>query len=301
MSVQNPTFGEIQFQCQKRHPGVDVDILQSYINERYRRIARRIPWQSMKIQDVISTVAEYTTGTVAVTLGSDAITGTDTVWTSAMSGRSIRFGNDDAYYEFTYASGTTGTLDRNYEGTSDIDATYSIWKNVFALASDCRALLSIRSMGGGRDLDQISMEELDEIDPRRTLTGNALRYAIHMDDRSTPRNQQVEVHPVPIEVTALPYWYIQDPTLFDVADTSSYFPPWLNPDVLYNGVASDVCGREKDYVGRQMYEADFLRGLNEMLANECARMPGAQIKMADRFTEHRTKRGMARTFPFELP
>lgn len=301
MSVNFITFGEAQFQCQKRHPGVDADILQNFINERYRRIARRIPWQSMKIQDVIATVAEYTTGTVSVALGSDAIVGTGTIWTSAMSGRSIRFGNDDAYYEFTYESSGVGSLDRDYEGTSDTDVTYSIWKNVFALASDCRDLLSIRSMSGGRDLDQVSMEELDEMDPKRTLTGNPIRYALHMDDRSTPRNQQVEVHPIPTEVTALPYWYIQDPTLFDVADTSSYFHPWLNPDVLYSGVAADVLLREKDYAGATLCEQKFSIGMNEMLANECARMPGVQIQMAERFNRHRTNRGVSRTFPFELP
>jgi hypothetical protein len=30
-------------------------------------------------------------------------------------------------------------------------------------------------------------------------------------------------------------------------------------------------------------------------------MPAVQIKMADRFTRHRETRGVARSFPFQLP
>src|SRR3990167_5562213 len=49
-------------------------------------------------EGVITTVAPYATGTVAMTNGSKTVTGTDTVWTSAMVGRKIRFGSDNAYY-----------------------------------------------------------------------------------------------------------------------------------------------------------------------------------------------------------
>lgn len=301
MSVTNLTFGELRFQCQKRHSGLDPDVLDSYINERYRRLVRRVPWQRLKIQSVIPTVAEYTAGTVAVTLGSDAITGTDTVWTAEMDGRCIRFGSDAAYYEFSYASATTGVLDRDYEGASDALASYSIWQNIFPLPADCRQLVTIRVTDVARDLDQVSAEELDEMAATRTSTGNPILYALHMDDGSAPPRQQVEVYPVPIEVTALPFWYIQDPAMFDISETSSYFPTWINPNVIYDGVAADVCGKEKDYAGKKLYEADFLRGMNEMLAAECERTPGAQIQMAERFTRHRDRRGIALTFPFELP
>lgn len=50
MSATNPTFGEIRFQCQKRFPGLDADLLDSYINERYRRILRRGDWQRLRVQ-----------------------------------------------------------------------------------------------------------------------------------------------------------------------------------------------------------------------------------------------------------
>jgi hypothetical protein len=301
MSQTNLQFGELQFQVQKRHPGCDVDILQSYINERYRRLVRRIPWQRLKIQSVIPTVAEYTTGTVAVTLGSENIVGTDTVWTPAMDGRCIRFGSDAEYYEFHYASATTGTLDRDYENASDAAATYSLWQNIFPLPADCRELLTIRVTDVARDLDQVSPERLDEMAATRTSTGNPTMYALHMDDESSPPRQQVEVYPVPIEVTALPFWYIQDPAMFEISETSSYLPTWINPNVIYDGVAADVCAREKDYTGAALFEQKYLLGQNEMLATECQRIPAVQLQMADRFTRHRDRRGIARTFPFELP
>jgi hypothetical protein len=68
------------------------------------------------VEAVLQTTAPYSTGTVAVTEGSAAVTGTDTVWTAGMSGREFRVTGRDEIYTFTRTGNTTGTLDRNYEG-----------------------------------------------------------------------------------------------------------------------------------------------------------------------------------------
>lgn len=68
----------------------------------------------------------YTTGTVALTQGSAAITGTNTAWNANMNGKPIRFQNDSGEYIFTYLSATTGTLDRVYAGATAAAATYEM-------------------------------------------------------------------------------------------------------------------------------------------------------------------------------
>jgi hypothetical protein len=291
MSATRPTFGEIRLQCEKSFPAVDPDIRDSYINERYRRILRRGDWQRLRVQAVIQTVAPYETGTVAATQGSASITGTDTVWTEGMNGRAIRIAEGDEYYQFTYVSPTSGTLDRVYEGADATAATHSIFQNVYVLPSDLHVLHSIRVLGSVKDLDQVSQEELDEREANRATVGTPDCYAPHMDDTSTPPRAQIEVYPVPDSVMALPFWYTQDPTLFSASQTASFIAPWLNPDALYCGVEADVRRRlEKDYVGAQAAESMFTLHLSEMFAAEARRIAPRQIKMADRFTRHNVRR-----------
>jgi hypothetical protein len=88
-------------------------------------------------ESFITTVAPYTTGTVAMTNGSTTVTGTDTVWTSAMVGRKIRFASENAYYRISAVGGNTSlTLEVPYQGTTDTDATYSIYKDEYRLPAD---------------------------------------------------------------------------------------------------------------------------------------------------------------------
>jgi len=291
MSATQLTFGEIRFQCQKRFPGLDPDLLDSYINERYRRILRRGDWQRLRVQAVLQTVAPYETGTLAATKGSASITGTDTVWTEAMSGRAIRIAAGDEYYQLTYVSPTSGTLDRAYEGEGATAAVYSIWQNVYVLPADLSVLHSIRVLGSPRDLDQITQEELDERAANRSTVGTPDCYAPHMADLSTPPRGQVELYPIPDRVMALPFWYTQDPTLFSASQTSSFIAAWLNPDALYCGVEAEIRRQlEKDYVGAQAAEGMFSLHLSEMFAAEARRIPARQIKMAERFTRHNVRR-----------
>jgi len=85
----------------------------------------------------VTTVAPYETGTVAMTNGSTAVAGTNTVWTSAMAKRKIRFGSDNAYYRIkSVTNGTNLVLEVPYQGTTDTDATYSIYKDEYRLPAD---------------------------------------------------------------------------------------------------------------------------------------------------------------------
>lgn len=290
MSATTLTFGEIRLQCEKRFPGVDVDIRDSLINERYREALRRLDWTRLRVQSVLQTVEAYETGTVTCTNGSTALTLADGAWTSAMSGRAIRIGEDTAYYQFTQTGTLTGTLDRVYEGEDDTDATYKIWQAVYVLPADLAQLHSMRVFDSELDLDQVSQEALDEMDPTRELYGDPERYALHMDDLSTPPRRQVELHPGPEEAISIPFWYTQDPQLFANGDTGDFIAPWLNPNEIYLGVEADVRRLEKDYAGAQIAEQS--RGLSAFNSNQAEnRRIGAQpLKMHPIYTRHNRAR-----------
>ena len=70
----------------------------------------------------------YSTGTIAITNGSAAVTGTTTDWTSEMVGMVFRVDSDSSDYEITAVGSTTSiTFDRNYEGTTQASGgTYKI-------------------------------------------------------------------------------------------------------------------------------------------------------------------------------
>lgn len=72
------------------------------------------------------TQAGYSTGTVATTNGAASVTGSGTTWTTAMTGMQIRIGSDLATYIFTYASSTTGTFDRPYDGATGSGTSYAL-------------------------------------------------------------------------------------------------------------------------------------------------------------------------------
>jgi hypothetical protein len=290
MSATHLTFGEIRFQLQKRFPGVDADVLDSFINERYRRVMRRGDWTRLRLQAVLQTVAPYESGTVAVLNGSDAVTLTDGTWLEEMTGRAFRIGVDPAYYQFTWVSASTGTLDRTYEGDDDDAAEYRIYQAVYSLPADLALLKSMRVLDRPRDLDQVSQERLDEMDASRLAHGTPQRYAPHMDDLSDPPRRQVELHPAPDAAVAIPFWFTQDPALFEVTATASYVAAWLNPDAIYHGVEAEVRRLEKDYAGFTAAESLFNVDLAEMFGAEARRTGPAGIKMAARYTRQNRRR-----------
>lgn len=107
------------------------------VNDAYvRDIPSRFEWDWLHKTGQITLQASYNTGTVSVTQGSNAITGTDTVWTSDMTGMKFTVPSTNEIYTFTCLSTVTGTLDKNYIGDDDSAANYLIFQDTYALASD---------------------------------------------------------------------------------------------------------------------------------------------------------------------
>ena len=77
--------------------------------------------------DPIQVIGNYNTGTVDITSGSATVTGTNTVWTSAMVGRKfIVQGDDEVYIVDSFSTTTSITLNRTYNGSTVDDGNYEI-------------------------------------------------------------------------------------------------------------------------------------------------------------------------------
>jgi len=279
------TYGEIRYRLNKIVGGVDHDILDGYIQDRYKEILDRIPWARLESRSVLQTVAEYNTGTVTVTNGSTTILGSGTTWTTEMSGRMIRISSESEYYEFTRTSETAGTLDRPYEGETASALAYQINASIYTLPSDLRILNGMSSFSLGDELVKKSLGELREMAPRRDQYGSPQFYAIYPDQGSDPPLSQVELYPIPTNVESLPYEYTADQDAPSAASTSLL--PWMRPAALIAGVRAEL---SDDLAVKQYWEARFTKLVADMVIDAARRAGPVPIKMDKRYTRHRVRR-----------
>lgn len=282
------TYGQLKFRLVKQFPGVDLTLIEGWINDRYAEVLGELPWSRQNVQAILETTAPYKTGTVAVTQGSAAVTLTGGTFTTQMSGRSIRAAADSAFYTFTFATGTTGTLDRPYEGTSAAAAGYSIFQNIYPLPANCRLLKDDAFSSVYGEMRRFSDGELDESDPSRVMTGTPTVWASFMDDSSTPPKMQVELWPIPDKALGIPFTYGADADY--LSDTSIILKAWMQPAALVEGVTAKIKRHLEDYAGAQLAMLDAKNALANMRTSEAQGMAPAVMKLDSYYTSHRAKR-----------
>ena len=276
--------------------GVAIDLLDGWVNDAIERISRMREWTRLKKQGTLQLSAEYSTGTVTIASGATTGTGSGTTFTSAMTGRQIRFANQLAYYTFTYVSATSFSIERGYEETDNLIAGgFSIWQNIYELPSDVDTVLGIRNSAIGVNMWKESREWLNDLSPSRFT--NSEPYAYVPAEDSTNGLLQVEVYPVPTVGRTIYLEYRAKPPLFDLTDPDvdqMQFPDWISVPAVWAAVESKLYSLSGNMAGRGMAEAEFQRELQVMLAEDARRQPPQKMQEADRFTQHRVRRGSYR-------
>lgn len=272
------TYGNLKLRLVKAFPGVDLTLIEGWIGDVYADILDDLSWTRQKLTGILQTAAPYSTGSVTVTAGDTAITGSGTTWTSDMTGRAFRVTGRTEYYEFTYASATTGTLDRAYEGSTAAGAGYSIFQFVYPMPADCALLES----DAFPSLARLSGPQIDA-----TSTGTPTNWASYMDDASTPPRMQVELYPAPDAAVGIPFTYVADSAL---PANSASFQAWVNPTALIEGVTSKIKAHAGDYAGAAYHKLSFREAVDNMKGVEARGMANAEIRLPSYFTAHRRGR-----------
>ena len=110
------SYGSIRLRLSKLAPGVDLELLDGWIQDRYTQILDELPWKRLEAESIFQSPASYSAGTVAATQGSNAIVGTGTNWTQQMTGLMIRINNGTEFYSIaSWTDATHITLDRGFE------------------------------------------------------------------------------------------------------------------------------------------------------------------------------------------
>lgn len=286
------TFGQFRMRQSKTPAGasVDPDVLDGLINDTIERFCRAFPWSRLKQQSILQTVAEYTTGTISIAEGATSGTGTDTVFTTDMTGRFIRISNLLPPYTFTYVSPTSFTIDRPFESDSLTDAGYKIYKSIFALPATLESIVSLRNMTWGYDLNEETREWLDRNAAARYAYGQPAVYVPAED--SADGLQQIELYPAPIVAQGLGMDWRLQPPLFDLEDldTDATFPDWFSMPAMFAGVQAALYRLQGDQANAQAEEQRFLLLTREMQGEDARRMPPQTMRLADRYVLHRVKR-----------
>lgn len=284
------TFGQLKFRMLKQFPGLDVDVLEGFISDRYGEVLAALSWSRLTTMAILRTVAPYTTGSVVVTNGDPNVTLTGGVWSSGMTGRAFRGTGRDEFYEFTYNTATTGVLDRPYEGPSGLLTGYSIYQSIYAMPDDCRLLPddAFGSMVSG-EMRRFSRTQFKLSFPWRASVGTPTYWASYMDDSSTPPRMQVELAPIPDQAIGIPFEYIAEAP--GPSSSSAAFAAWMEPaSALVLGVEARCKAHFKDYNGATLARTDAERALTLMQGNEARREGGLQMRLQSHFTDHRRRR-----------
>lgn len=280
--------------------GTNQDILIGLINDAIEEICRSTEWSRLEKQSVLQTVAPYQTGTVNVTVGSTLVTVTGGTFTSDMTGRFFRVLSELEYYGFTFASASTGNLDRAYEAADDAaDAQFVIYKSVYELPSDVQSIRSLAVLNPGYDLDEITREELDRMAASRQVqTGFQTPEAYAPAEDSANGLAQIELWPPPSEAIGMPMRYYAKPPLFEtepqLIDTSATFPDWISIPCVYASVMADLHRLQKEFAEASQWEQLFQMRLKVMQQEDARKRPPTVLREADRYTEHRFKRATGR-------
>lgn len=286
------TWGQLRFEISKFAAGIDLQLVNEWLNSAYREVLDHHSWKGLEKDAVLETVAPYTTGTVTVTNGSTALTGAATVWTAGMTGRQFRIVGDSSFYTFTRTAATTGTLDRAYEGTTAAGAAYSIFQAIYSLPSDVKYIQQMLNPRTGQPIELKDRAAFGRMAPSLTYYGEPSFYipVSDSDELTPPVLHEIELYPVPNQAAGYPYSYQKAVVQFDGTNTSSSPLPWVSEDAIVSGAIARVLRHQKDYTGFAAAKADALTFRVQMFTQEQRRVGPQVIVMADRYTRHRRAR-----------
>lgn len=191
------TFAEVWGRVLLRAPNLSPKLAQDMVRSAFRRLAERRRWSWLVKQSQIIAPAVYSTGTVTVTLNSNIVTGSSTVFAETHVGRQFRVGLLTPIYTIvSVQSATQLTLDQVWGGATASAQSYEIYRAFFEMPTDFHQLISVYDpqLNWRLHLD-VDQNELNTFDAQRANSGNA--YLVSFRDYST---SQVGTVASPVQV-----------------------------------------------------------------------------------------------------
>jgi hypothetical protein len=222
--------------------GSDVGgaVVAKWIDNRYMEMFGRVRFLPLRKVGELVLPGSVTTGTLVATRDSTTITGTSTTFqTEIGAGAQTQWyiRPSSAWYKIASVGGELAiTLASNYsEDTITTAKSYVAVKRFHSLASDARILGTVVHSRLRREIQIISMTELDIMAPGRILAEN-LPYYLAVKGEDSSAYLEVEIYPPPEDSEILHYIYWAIPTSLSISST---IPQQVDPYTLKEGVFID--------------------------------------------------------------
>lgn len=216
-----------------------------WIDNRYKEMVAKVRFKSLRTVGELSIPGIYDTGTLAVARGATAVTGTGTAWQTNIGAGDQQYWYIralSAWYKIASVGGELDiTLASAFAEDDQTTATFDAVKRYHPLNSNARIIGTVVHTRLRREIDVLSLTELDIVAPGRILVGVPPRY-LALVGVDTSNNLMAEVYPPPAESEILHYIYYNIPSALTLAST---IPPQIDPYTLKEGVLSDLYRLEK--------------------------------------------------------
>ena len=177
----------------------------------------KFPWAERR--GVLQAMKPYSTGTIAITKGSTALTGTGTLWNTAqtfganntrLTGKIVVNGTSNVYTIAAINSDTSIILNERYQDDTETAGSYTYYEDEYDLATDFLRPLDLQFFDTNRSIHIINRREFRERNARNNIPGK-LRYATIVDRDfvgSTTPVRRVRFHPAPDTYALVVYNYV---------------------------------------------------------------------------------------------
>ena len=219
------------------NPDISPLLIRRWVNNWYRTIIDKREWYGTMIRGQVMVPNVYSTGTVAVTLGSASVVGTGTVWTQAMVGQQFRVGFTTGFQNIqSVADATHLTLDLPWGNPSQSGVGYQILQTWFSFPNIKRIKEMVNQRQGYRLLLNIPQQPLNEYDTWRTTTG--WTWMLANKEPTAAGWPQWELYPSPTFQQTFPFLAYIQPN--DLVNDTDYPLSFIRSDILVDLCVSDA-------------------------------------------------------------
>lgn len=161
-------------------------LINGWVNQTIQDIHSRHDWFWALNRAIVQTVIDKTAGTVSVSAGATAVTGSGTAFDSLDEGKFIQFQNSNDWYRISSVSSATAlVIEGGYNGTSALSAgTYSIRKLFYSMPSTAEKILTVTQAQTWKKLRPIHFRDYDTLNTFSDSTGKATAYFVYGLDSS---------------------------------------------------------------------------------------------------------------------
>lgn len=243
-------------ECLQWNPDAPVPLVQSWLNNAYRRIVDSRLWYGLMVRGQVTVPQVYTTGTATFTLGSQTVQGIGTAWTAAMVGRQIRTGFSTGWYNISAVDATNQviTVDLPW-GNATSTAGYQIVQTWVSLGPNIKLVLDMVNQRQGWRLGvNIPQQAINQWDTWRTTTG--WTQMLCNKEPNAAGWPMYELWPAPTFQQTFPFLAYTQPQ--DMVSDGDFPLTFIRSDIVILGAIKDALlfrGKTSRYYDTQVAQA----------------------------------------------